>query len=91
MSLRDKFTGTGIAIVTPFHEDGKIDWKSFSNLIQWAEEHMLAKVPNGSASDRKNRGAVAIDDRRRRSELENVFPPKLELYSFAAGKLLFCS
>jgi 4-hydroxy-tetrahydrodipicolinate synthase len=35
MSLRDKFTGTGIAIVTPFHADGKIDWESFSNLIQF--------------------------------------------------------
>ncbi len=34
MSLRDKFTGTGIAIVTPFHEDGKIDWESFAKLIE---------------------------------------------------------
>ncbi|HMT75421.1 MAG TPA: 4-hydroxy-tetrahydrodipicolinate synthase [Chitinophagaceae bacterium] len=33
MTLREKFTGTGIAIVTPFHEDGKIDWESFENLI----------------------------------------------------------
>jgi 4-hydroxy-tetrahydrodipicolinate synthase len=33
MSLREKFTGTGIAIVTPFHADGKIDWDSFKNLI----------------------------------------------------------
>jgi 4-hydroxy-tetrahydrodipicolinate synthase len=35
MSLRDKFTGTGIAIVTPFHADGKIDWESFSKLIEF--------------------------------------------------------
>ena len=35
MSLKDKFTGTGIAIVTPFHEDGKIDWESFSKLIEF--------------------------------------------------------
>lgn len=35
MTLREKFTGTGIAIVTPFHEDGKIDWKSFSNLMEF--------------------------------------------------------
>ncbi|MGB3008119.1 MAG: 4-hydroxy-tetrahydrodipicolinate synthase [Chitinophagaceae bacterium] len=35
MSLRDKFTGTGIAVVTPFQEDGKIDWDSFSNLIEF--------------------------------------------------------
>ncbi|HMU47722.1 MAG TPA: 4-hydroxy-tetrahydrodipicolinate synthase [Chitinophagaceae bacterium] len=35
MSLRKKFTGTGIAVVTPFNEDGKIDWESFSNLIEF--------------------------------------------------------
>ena len=35
MSLRKKFTGTGIAIVTPFHADGKIDWESFSKLIEF--------------------------------------------------------
>jgi 4-hydroxy-tetrahydrodipicolinate synthase len=35
MSLRKKFTGTGIAIVTPFHADGKIDWESFAKLIEY--------------------------------------------------------
>lgn len=35
MTLREKFTGTGIAIVTPFHEDGKIDWESFAGLIEF--------------------------------------------------------
>jgi len=35
MSLRNKFTGTGIAIVTPFNEDGSIDWKSFDSLIEF--------------------------------------------------------
>lgn len=35
MSLRKKFTGTGIAIVTPFHEDGTIDWESFGKLIEF--------------------------------------------------------
>jgi 4-hydroxy-tetrahydrodipicolinate synthase len=35
MSLREKFRGTGIAIVTPFHADGKIDWDSFKNLIEF--------------------------------------------------------
>ena len=34
-SLREKFTGTGIAIVTPFHTDGSIDWESFSKLIEF--------------------------------------------------------
>ncbi len=44
MSLREKFRGTGIAIVTPFHADarlndevgqGKIDWESFSKLVDF--------------------------------------------------------
>jgi len=35
ISLRKKFTGTGIAIVTPFLEDGSIDWNSFSKLINF--------------------------------------------------------
>jgi 4-hydroxy-tetrahydrodipicolinate synthase len=35
MSLRKKFTGTGIAIITPFHTDGKIDWESYSQLIEF--------------------------------------------------------
>src|SRR5262245_46031931 len=35
MSLRKKFTGTGIAIVTPFNEDGSIDWQSFEKLINF--------------------------------------------------------
>jgi 4-hydroxy-tetrahydrodipicolinate synthase len=35
MTLREKFTGTGIAIVTPFHEDGTIDWDSFKNLTEF--------------------------------------------------------
>lgn len=35
MSLREKFKGTGIAIVTPFQEDGSIDWESYSQLIEF--------------------------------------------------------
>lgn len=35
MSLQQKFTGTGIAIVTPFHEDRSIDWASFESLIHF--------------------------------------------------------
>lgn len=35
MSLRDKFTGTGIAIVTPFRTDGGIDWDSYKKLIEF--------------------------------------------------------
>ena len=35
MSLRDKFTGTGIAVVTPFHADGTIDWENFAKLVEF--------------------------------------------------------
>jgi 4-hydroxy-tetrahydrodipicolinate synthase len=35
MSLIEKFTGTGIAIVTPFHANGTIDWESFKKLIEF--------------------------------------------------------
>lgn len=35
MSLRSQFTGTGIAIVTPFNADGSIDWKSMEGLIEF--------------------------------------------------------
>lgn len=35
MSLKEKFTGTGIAIVTPFDSNGGIDWKSFENLVEF--------------------------------------------------------
>lgn len=35
MPNREKFTGTGIAIVTPFHADGTIDWESFAGLLEY--------------------------------------------------------
>jgi 4-hydroxy-tetrahydrodipicolinate synthase len=33
--MRKLFKGTGTAIVTPFHKDGNIDFKSFENLIEY--------------------------------------------------------
>lgn len=33
MTLREKFTGTGVAIVTPFTQGGDIDWSSFEKII----------------------------------------------------------
>lgn len=35
MSLREKFTGTGIAIVTPFLADGSIDYTSLEKLVEF--------------------------------------------------------
>lgn len=31
----EKFRGTGVALVTPFHKDGSIDFKSFERLIEY--------------------------------------------------------
>ena len=31
--MKNKFRGTGVAIITPFHQDGKIDWQSFEKII----------------------------------------------------------
>ncbi len=52
MSLRDKFTGTGIAIVTPFLEDGRIDWESFSKLIEfWIQGQVEYLVVLGTTGE----------------------------------------
>lgn len=54
MNLRDKFTGTGIAIVTPFHSDGSIDWDSFKKLIEfWIKgkvEYLVALGTTGESA-----------------------------------------
>lgn len=38
MSLRDQLTGTGVALVTPFNEDGSIDFESLQRLINFVIE-----------------------------------------------------
>ena len=54
MSLRAKFTGTGIAITTPFQSDGKIDWNGFKKLINfWIEggvEYLVALGTTGESA-----------------------------------------
>jgi len=53
MSLKEKFRGTGIAIVTPFKEDGTIDWDSFRDLINfWIDgkvEYLVALGTTGES------------------------------------------
>ncbi len=53
MSLKEKFRGTGIAIVTPFAADGAIDWDSFHKLINfWIEgkvEYLVALGTTGES------------------------------------------
>lgn len=52
MSLREQFRGTGIAIVTPFHEDGTIDWDSFKKLINfWIENKVEYLVVLGTTGE----------------------------------------
>lgn len=52
MSLREKFTGTGIAIVTPFHLDGRIDWDSFRKLINfWIDGRVEYLVVLGTTGE----------------------------------------
>jgi len=52
MSLRKKFAGTGIAIVTPFTADGKIDWTAFSKLIEfWIKGNVEYLVVLGTTGE----------------------------------------
>lgn len=52
MTLREKFRGTGIAIVTPFNENGSIDWDSFSKLIKhWIEGQVEYLVVLGTTGE----------------------------------------
>jgi 4-hydroxy-tetrahydrodipicolinate synthase len=38
MSVRDQLTGTGVALVTPFNEDGSVDFDSLQRLIDFVIE-----------------------------------------------------
>lgn len=52
MSLRKTFTGTGIAIVTPFNENGTIDWNSYKRLISfWIEGKVEYLVVLGTTGE----------------------------------------
>lgn len=52
MSLLQKFTGTGIAIITPFNEDRSIDWKNFEQLIHfWIENRVEYLVAVGTTGE----------------------------------------
>jgi len=52
MSLKEKFRGTGIAIVTPFKAEGTIDWNSFRNLINfWIDGKIEFLVALGTTGE----------------------------------------
>lgn len=64
MSLREKFTGTGIAIVTPFNTDGSIDWESYKKLIEyWIEgevEYLVVLGTTGESATVKGKDKQAV-------------------------------
>lgn len=52
MSLQSTFTGTGIAIVTPFNEDYSIDWDSYRKLINfWIDNKVEYLVVLGTTGE----------------------------------------
>ncbi len=52
MSLKDKFRGTGIAIVTPFTDQGKLDHDNFRKLINfWLEGQVEYLVVLGTTGE----------------------------------------
>lgn len=52
MSLQKTFTGTGIAIVTPFTADGSIDWGSLDRLLDfWVEGKVEYLVVMGTTGE----------------------------------------
>ena len=52
MFLREQFRGTGIAIVTPFNEDGSIDWPALDKLIHfWIENKVEYLVVLGTTGE----------------------------------------
>lgn len=52
MSLQQKFRGTGIAIITPFLEDGTIDWDCLKKLVHfWIENTVEYLVVLGTTGE----------------------------------------
>src|SRR5687768_4414629 len=52
MSLQEQFRGTGIAIVTPFKADGKIDWDNYTKLINfWIQGQVEYLVVLGTTGE----------------------------------------
>jgi 4-hydroxy-tetrahydrodipicolinate synthase len=52
MFLKEQFRGTGIAIVTPFNEDGSIDWPALDKLIHfWIENKVEYLVVLGTTGE----------------------------------------
>lgn len=67
-NLQKKLTGTGVALVTPFHKNGSVDFKSLSKIV----EHVIKGkceylVPLGTTGE-----SVTLTDDERRAVVECV-------------------
>jgi 4-hydroxy-tetrahydrodipicolinate synthase len=50
--IRTRLSGTGVALITPFHTDGSIDFKALSDLVEWQiESGVEYLVVNGTTAE----------------------------------------
>jgi 4-hydroxy-tetrahydrodipicolinate synthase len=67
MNMQERFRGTGVALVTPFKNDGSIDEASFERLIDWQiEQGTNFLVPCGTTGENP---ALSQEEHRRVVEL----------------------
>ena len=67
MNIRERFRGTGVALVTPFHDDGSIDEAALERLVDWQVENGTNfLVPCGTTGENP---ALTQDEHRRVVEL----------------------
>lgn len=56
--IMEVFQGAGVAIITPFDEDGGINYKEFDRLVEYQIENetdaIIVAGTSGEASDRKS-------------------------------------
>jgi 4-hydroxy-tetrahydrodipicolinate synthase len=49
--MNSKFSGTGVALVTPMREDGSIDYEGLKNLLSYTSEFVNYFVVNGTTAE----------------------------------------
>lgn len=50
--IRTRLSGTGVALITPFHTDGSIDFKALAELVEWQiEAGVEYLVVNGTTAE----------------------------------------
>ena len=67
MNIRERFRGTGVALVTPFHDDGSLDEAALERLVDWQIENGTNfLVPCGTTGENP---ALTQDEHRRVVEI----------------------